>query len=118
MRNEQVRVTEEYKLRINGNMERREKLVKDFIDKVVNPLLVEDDLTAATCSLTSKKHKSARDKIGHLTFFLRPTQDQASKLKKGEELLDLVAFETPSLDTFNDINEELGSSYDVYSQKM
>ena len=69
VRDEQIRVNEEYTLRVNANIERREKLVKDYIDNVVNPLLVGHDLTAATCSLTSKKHKAARAEIAHLTFF-------------------------------------------------
>ena len=33
-------------------------------------------------------------------------------------MLDLVAFDAPSLDTFHEINEELGSIYDIYRRKM
>ena len=69
VRDEQIRITEEYKIRVMSNIERRENLVKDFIYNVVNPLLAESELTAATCNLTSKKHKSARALIEHLTFF-------------------------------------------------
>ena len=118
VRDEQVRVNEEYTQRINANIERRERLVKDFIDNVINPLLGERDLTASTCSFTGKKHKAARENIAHLIFFLRPTQDQINKLSPSGELLDLVAFDSPSLETFHEINEELGAIYECYTRKM
>ena len=47
---------------------------------VVNPLLAESELTAATCNLTSKKHKSARALIEHLTFFQRPSKVDVQSL--------------------------------------
>ena len=93
-------------------------MVKDYITNVINPLLAETELTAATCNLTSKKHKSARSLIEHLTFFQRPSKAEVSSLKPGMELLDTVAFDAPSLETFHEINEELGSIYAIYMKKM
>ena len=83
MRDEQTRITEEYKLRVTANNERRENLIKDYITNVINPLLAETELTAATCNLTSKKHKSARSLIEHLTFFQRPSKAEVQSLKPG-----------------------------------
>ena len=83
MRDEQIRITEEYKVRVTANIERRENLVRDFITNVINPLLAETELTAATCNLTSKKHSKARALIEHLTFFLRPSKADTTSLKPG-----------------------------------
>ena len=92
--------------------------MREYIDNVVNPLLLEKGLNASSCSLTSKKHKAAREKLAHLTFFRRLTPAQMKSVKPGQELIETVAFDTPSLDTFHEINEELGSIYESYTKKM
>ena len=33
-------------------------------------------------------------------------------------MIDTVAFDSPSLETFHEINEELGSIYVIYTKKM